>query len=90
MSLKKYFQDVKSELKRVTWPSFEEVNRAAGAVLGLFLIIGVYVAIVDWIMILLWKVFHLGPYKTISTGGTTPSTATSPATGGSGTATKAP
>jgi preprotein translocase SecE subunit len=89
MSLKKYFQDVKSELKRVTWPSFDEVNRAAGAVLGLFLIIGAYVAIIDWIMILLWKVFHLGPYKTFNTN--TPSTSTTPLTNtGSGAGTSTP
>jgi len=74
MSLKKYFQDVKSEMKRVTWPSFEEVNRAMGAVLGLFLIIGAYVAVVDWIMVMIWKIFHLGPYKVMKTGGTGTST----------------
>ncbi len=84
MSLKKYFQDVRSELKRVTWPSFNEVNRAMGAVFAMFLIVGAYVAVIDWLMILLWKVFHLGPYKTFNTN--TPSTSTTPLTNTGGNA----
>ena len=71
MSLKKYFQNVKSELKRVTWPSLEEVNRAVAAVLGLFFIVGIFVAIVDGLMVALWRVFHLGPYKAVNNVGDT-------------------
>jgi len=82
MSLKKYFQDVRSELKRVTWPSFDEVNRAVGAVLGLFFIVGIFVAIVDGLMVALWKLFHLGPYKVINNAGeTAPPVNTSTTTG---------
>lgn len=69
MSLKKYFQNVKSELKRVTWPSLDEVNRAVGAVLGLFFIVGIFVAIIDGLMVVLWRFFHLGPYKVVNNAG---------------------
>ncbi len=81
MAWKKYWQDVKSELKRVTWPSFDEVNRAVGAVLGLFFIIGIYVAIVDWFMVMIWKIFHLGPYKVTSPAGGSTGTSTGTTSG---------
>ena len=42
-----FFKDVKAEMKRVTWPSRQDVIRWSGVVVGALIFFGVYVAILD-------------------------------------------
>lgn len=42
-----FFRDVRSELKRVTWPSKVDVLRWSGVVVGALVFFGVFVAILD-------------------------------------------
>ena len=42
-----FFKDVRAELKRVTWPSREDVTRWTGVVVGALIFFGVYVALLD-------------------------------------------
>ncbi len=76
--LVKYIQGVRSELKRVTWPSPEEANRAVGAVLALVAIIGAYVFILDTIILAIWRALGIGtpPTAPSETATGTPSSGT--------------
>ena len=42
-----FFKDVKAEMKRVTWPSRQDVIRWSGVVVGALVFFGVYVAVLD-------------------------------------------
>ena len=42
-----FFNDVRAEMKRVTWPSRQDVMRWSGVVVGALVFFGVYVAILD-------------------------------------------
>ncbi len=42
-----FFKDVRSEMKRVTWPSREDVLRWSGVVVVALLFFGAYVALLD-------------------------------------------
>lgn len=44
---KTYFKGVKSEIKRVTWPTKQELVKYTGAVLGMLVFFGILIAIVD-------------------------------------------
>lgn len=47
----KFFKDVRSEMKRVTWPTRQEVLRWSVVVVAALVFFGVYVAILDnWIV----------------------------------------
>lgn len=46
-----FFKDVKAEMKRVTWPSRQDVIRWSGVVVGALVFFGVYVAILDNLII---------------------------------------
>ncbi len=43
----KFLKDVRLELKRVTWPTRQEVIRWTGVVLGALVFFGVFVAVLD-------------------------------------------
>ena len=42
-----FLKDVRSELKHVTWPSRQDVIRWSGVVVGALLFFGIYIAILD-------------------------------------------
>ena len=53
----KFLKDVRAEMKRVTWPTREDVIRWTGVVVGALVFFGVYVAVLDNVIItpgLLW------------------------------------
>ena len=43
----KFFKEVRSEMKRVTWPTRTEVLRWTGVVVGALVFFGVFVAVLD-------------------------------------------
>ncbi len=55
-SLTTYFKDVRLEMKRVTWPSKDEVFSSTALVLAVVAFFIVYVGVVDQILIQLLKV----------------------------------
>ncbi|MBQ9041511.1 MAG: preprotein translocase subunit SecE [Eggerthellaceae bacterium] len=46
-----FFRDVKAEMKRVTWPSRTDVVRWSGVVVGALVFFGVYVALLDNVIV---------------------------------------
>ena len=46
-----FFKDVKAEMKRVTWPSRTDVIRWSGVVVGALVFFGVYVAVLDNVIV---------------------------------------
>lgn len=44
-----YFKDVKSELKKVVWPSFKQVKNNTLIVIACILIIGIFICVFDFI-----------------------------------------
>ena len=46
-----FLRDVKAEMKRVTWPSRTDVVRWSGVVVGALVFFGVYVAILDNVIV---------------------------------------
>ncbi|MBR3182408.1 MAG: preprotein translocase subunit SecE [Eggerthellaceae bacterium] len=46
-----FFKDVKAEMKRVTWPTRKDVIRWSGVVVGALVLFGVYVAILDNVIV---------------------------------------
>ena len=46
-----FLRDVRAEMKRVTWPSRQDVIRWSGVVVGALIFFGVYVAILDNLII---------------------------------------
>ena len=46
-----YFKGVKSEIKRVTWPTKNELVKYTGAVLGMLVFFGVLIAVVDAVVV---------------------------------------
>ncbi len=47
----KFFKDVRAEMKRVTWPTREDVTRWSGVVVGALIFFGVYTAVLDNVVI---------------------------------------
>lgn len=47
----KFLHDVRAEMKRVTWPTRTDVLRWSGVVVGALLFFGVYVAVLDNLII---------------------------------------
>ena len=43
-----YFRELKSELKKVTWPTAKQVRNNTGIVLTAIIMIGVFVALLDF------------------------------------------
>ncbi len=46
-----YFKGVKSEIKRVTWPTKDELVKYTGAVVGMLIFFGILIAIVDAVIV---------------------------------------
>ena len=46
-----YFKGVKSEIKRVTWPTKNELVKYTGAVLGMLVFFGVLIAVLDAVIV---------------------------------------
>jgi preprotein translocase subunit SecE len=46
-----YFKGVKSEIKRVTWPTKGELVKYTGAVVGMLIFFGILIAIVDAVIV---------------------------------------
>ena len=46
-----YFKGVRSEIKRVTWPTKNELVKYTGAVLGMLVFFGVLIAVVDAVIV---------------------------------------
>ncbi len=47
----KFLKDVRAEMKRVTWPTRQDVIRWTGVVVGALVFFGVYVAVLDNVII---------------------------------------
>jgi len=47
-SLAKYFREVSQELRKVTWPSKEQTMEMTILVIGVSLIIGTYLGLIDY------------------------------------------
>lgn len=46
----KYLQEVRTELKKTTWPSKQELVAQTQVVLGLLIVVGVFIAVWDFIL----------------------------------------
>ena len=46
-----FLKDVRAEMKRVTWPTRQDVTRWTGVVVGALIFFGVYVAVLDNVII---------------------------------------
>ena len=46
-----FIKDVRAEMKRVTWPTRQDVTRWTGVVVGALIFFGVYVAVLDNVVI---------------------------------------
>jgi preprotein translocase subunit SecE len=46
--IKNYLSDIRSELKKVTWPTWDDVKKTTLAVIVLSVIFGVYLRFVDY------------------------------------------
>ena len=45
--LKKYFKETKSELKKVTWPSAQQLKQNTGVIVTFIILIGIFLFIFD-------------------------------------------
>jgi len=52
----KYFRDLKSDFKKITWPTKRELANNTAVVMGVIIMIGVLVAFVDWGLL---QLYHL-------------------------------
>ncbi len=43
-----YFRELKSELKKVVWPSFKQVRNNTGIVIAAIIAVGAFIAILDF------------------------------------------
>lgn len=46
--LTRYFREVRAEVRKVTWPSRQEVFRLSAIVLVVLVIMSVFMALLDW------------------------------------------
>ena len=53
-SIIKYFKEVFSELKKVTWPTFKDLMKHTSAVIVFILVVGVIIFGVDTILSQIW------------------------------------
>ena len=47
--VRKWFKDLKAELKKVTWPSLKSVVKNVGVVIACVLVVGVCIWAFDWL-----------------------------------------
>jgi preprotein translocase subunit SecE len=48
--MKSYFDDLRQEMRRVTWPSYKQVRATTGVVIGTVFAFAAYFAVVDLIV----------------------------------------
>jgi preprotein translocase subunit SecE len=46
----RYLHEVRVELKKTTWPSRAELISSTKVVLGTVIVVGIYVALMDWVL----------------------------------------
>ena len=60
--IRKYFRELRSELKKVVWPTYQQVLKNAAIVIGCVLVVGVFIWLFDFVAQLgidaLISVFH--------------------------------
>lgn len=44
-----YFRELKAEFKRISWPTFKQVKNNTGIVIAFIVILGVFIALVDFL-----------------------------------------
>ena len=49
--VKTYFKNVRTEMKRVVWPTKPELVKYTGAVLGMLVFFGIFIAVVDAVVL---------------------------------------
>ncbi len=47
--IKTYFRELKAEFKRISWPTFKQVRNNTGIVIAFIVILGAFIALVDFI-----------------------------------------
>jgi len=47
--IKSFFRDLKTEFKRISWPSFKQVVNNTGIVLAFVIILALFIALVDFV-----------------------------------------
>ena len=47
--VKKYFRELRSELKKVVWPTHQQVLKNAAIVIGCVLVVGIFIWLVDFV-----------------------------------------
>ena len=45
----RWFREMRSELKKVSWPTFKETMKNVGTVIACVLIVGVFIWLFDWL-----------------------------------------
>ena len=48
--LGKWFRELKSELKKVVWPTKAQVVKNTGIVIGMIIIVGAFIALADFLL----------------------------------------
>jgi len=46
--ISKWFREMRSELKKVVWPTFKQVRNNTGIVIGAVIVVGLVIAAFDW------------------------------------------
>ena len=44
-----YFRELKVEFKRISWPTFKQVRNNTGVVIAFIVILGAFIAVVDFL-----------------------------------------
>ena len=56
--IKKYFEEVVSEMKKVSWPSKKQSWESMNVTLVVILLLTVYVGLADWLFVTLMKFIY--------------------------------
>lgn len=55
--IKRFFNDIKTEIKRITWPNRQQTTSGTIAVLVSCVLVGVFIAAVDFILTVVLRFF---------------------------------
>ncbi len=50
-----YFREMKSEFKKISWPSFKQVRNNTGIVIAFIVLLGAFIALVDFLFTYLFS-----------------------------------
>lgn len=50
-----FFRDLKTEFKRISWPSFKQVRNNTGIVIAFIIVLGLFIAAVDFLFTYLYQ-----------------------------------